>query len=90
MWAIMVGGVTNMKKFPSFFSFLKWSLQEADSNDVLYVWTHLNLRGDQTEDVAQHNMTYSLGKTLRPSQDHLSLILLMFAFLVLLFVPSVL
>ena len=45
-------------------------MQEVQGNDVLYVWTHLNLRGDQADSIALHNMTYSLGKP--PHHDRTS------------------
>jgi len=32
---------------------------ESKGNDVLYVWTHLNLRGDKNQGIS-HNMTYEL------------------------------
>ena len=40
-------------------------LQESKGNDVLYVWTHLNLRGDKNQGII-HNMTYELGKLFNP------------------------
>ena len=34
--------------------------QDINGNDVLYVWTHLNLRGGDDTGIS-HNMTYELG-----------------------------
>ena len=34
--------------------------QEPTGNDVLYVWTHLNLMGDDSPG-PHHNITYDLG-----------------------------
>ena len=45
-------------------------LQETQGNDVLYVWTHLNLREDGGEGGPTYNMTYNLGWLLSVSNNN--------------------